>query len=115
MGLQQDNALINTVMEHVVYLVSHPSLNAEEIDQAAVDQVFSEVRQNIWHVLSEKLELAGRELDEQTRKAIDALIYLVSGLGQDMQSAADDEARLTVLNNMRSKIWYVVENEILKA
>ncbi|MBD7977656.1 MULTISPECIES: hypothetical protein [Pseudomonas] len=115
MGVQQDNALINAVMEQVVYLVSHPSLNAEEIEQTAVDQVFTEVRQSIWHDLSDKLELAGRELDEHTSKAIDAIIYLVSGLGQDMQGAADEEARLTVLNDMRSKIWYVVENEILKA
>lgn len=110
---QQDNALINDLMEQVLFLVSHPTLNAEEPDQAAVDQLFSEVRQNIWHVLSEKLELNGKELDEQTSKAVDAIIYVVTGLGQSIGEAADEEAQLTLLNKARGEVWYVVENHIL--
>lgn len=79
---QQDNALINDLMEQVLFLVSHPILNAEEPDQAAVDQLFGEVRQNIWHLLSERLELSGKELNEHLSKAIDAIIYVITGLGQ---------------------------------
>lgn len=113
MAQQQDNALINDLMEQVLFLVSHPTLNVEEPDQAAVDQLFSEVRQNIWHVLSEKLDLNGKELDEQSAKAIDAIIYVVTGLGQSMGDAADEEAQLALLNKARREVWYVVENHIL--
>mgnify|MGYP007076021158 CR=1 FL=1 len=113
MAQQQDNALINDLMEQVLFLVSHPTLNAEEINQVEVDQLFAEVRQNIWHVLSEKLDLDGRELDEQSAKAVDAIIYVVTGLGQSIGDAADDEARLALLNKARGEVWYVVENHIL--
>src|SRR5690606_28942699 len=67
---QQVNALINDLMEQVLFLVSQPILNAEEPDQAAVDQLCGEVRQNIWHLLSERLELGGNELNEHLSKAI---------------------------------------------
>ncbi len=110
---QQDNALINDLMEQVLFLVSHPILNAEEPDQAAVDQLFGEVRQNIWHLLSERLELSGKELNEHLSKAIDAIIYVITGLGQAIGSAADEEAQLGLLNKARGEVWYVIENHIL--
>ena len=113
MAVQQDNALINDLMEQVLFLVSHPTLNAQEPDQAAVDQLFAEVRQNIWHELSEKLELKGKELDEQPAKAVDAIIYVVTGLGQAMGGAADEEAQLALLNKARGEVWYVLENHIM--
>ena len=113
MAVQQDNALINDLMEQVLFLVSHPTLNAEAPDQQEVDQLFDEVRQNIWHMLSDKLDLAGKELNEHTAKALDAIIYVVTGLGQSIGGAADEEAQLALLNKARGEVWYVVENHIL--
>lgn len=111
--MQQDNALINELMEQVLFLVSHPVLNAEEPDQKAVDQLFAEMRQNIWQVLSEKLELNGKELDDHTAKAVDAIIYVVTGLGQSIGGAVDEEAQLALLNKARGEVWYVIENYVL--
>ena len=113
MALQQDNSLINDLMEQVLFLVSHPNLNTDKPDQAAVDQLFAEVRQNIWQVLSERLELNSKEMDEQSTKAIDAIIYVVTGLGQSMGTAADEDAQLALLNKARGEVWYVVENHII--
>lgn len=113
MAVQQDNALINDLMEQVLFLVSHPTLNMEEPDQQEVDQLFAEVRQNIWQMLSEKLDLAGKELNENRAKAIDAIIYVVTGLGQAMGGAADEELQLALLNKARGEVWFVVENHIL--
>ncbi|HTN30526.1 MAG TPA: hypothetical protein VL178_06795 [Pseudomonas sp.] len=113
MAVQQDNALINDLMEQVLFLVSQPIMNVEEPNQEEVDQLFSEVRQNIWLMLSEKLDLTGKELDETRTKAIDAIIYVVTGLGQSMGGAVDEEAQLALLTKARGEIWYVVENHIL--
>src|SRR5690606_27490940 len=110
---QQDNALINDLMEQVLFLVSHPILNAEEPDQADVVLQFSVVRLTIWRVHAERIELIGKELNEHLSKAIHAIIYVIAGLGQTIGNAGDVEALLGLLLNARGEVWYVIENHIL--